>query len=156
MSIKLTIIMGGGGHTTEMLHILHTSSLPPPNAIITHPSSLPKLSFPNIYYITRPTLPNTRLNLISIFSYLFSTFKVFIKLRRCDYVLCNGPGICILFCFLQKIIGAKIIYIESLARYESLSVTGKCMEWIADLFVVQSKKLVMGRRKYYNFFFEEN
>ena len=44
-------------------------------------------------------------------------------------------------CFIGKLFKAKIIYIETLAKIDSLSITGKNVYKIADKFYVQWKSL---------------
>mmetsp|Transcript_26393 Transcript_26393/g.50130 ORF Transcript_26393/g.50130 Transcript_26393/m.50130 type:complete len:223 (+) Transcript_26393:236-904(+) len=66
-----------------------------------------------------------------------------------DVVLCNGPGTCIpivLAAFTMRVLGLKsvhIIYIESIARVDHLSLTGKILYHLrlSNLFLVQWEKL---------------
>lgn len=46
-----------------------------------------------------------------------------------------------IMCFVAKLFGAKIIYIESLAKTQSLSMTGKNVYRFADKFYVQWESL---------------
>lgn len=50
--------------------------------------------------------------------------------------LCSYP-----FCLLGKMLGAKVIYIESFARVVDASLTGKLVYKIADLFIVQWEEM---------------
>ena len=58
-------------------------------------------------------------------------------------VLCNGPGTCVPICaaaLLVRLLGIKyisIVYVESVCRVESLSLSGKIMLRLADHFLVQ-------------------
>ncbi|ESN98671.1 hypothetical protein HELRODRAFT_162122 [Helobdella robusta] len=63
---------------------------------------------------------------------------------RPDLLLCNGPGTCVPLCFILFLFRvlcilprSKIIFIESICRVKSLSLTGKILYHIADQFVVQ-------------------
>ncbi|GAA6099575.1 UDP-N-acetylglucosamine transferase subunit ALG14 homolog [Tachysurus ichikawai] len=62
-------------------------------------------------------------------------------------VLCNGPGTCIPLCtagLLSGILGFKrvlLVYVESICRVESLSLSGKILYHFADYFFVQWKPL---------------
>lgn len=155
MPKKLVIIMGGGGHSTEMHHILSTSTFPFHPIFITHPNPLPIIHSQFIFYISRPISIKQSHSVYTLYSYIQSTLKLVVHFGKCDYVLCNGPGICILFVVLQKMMGCKIVYVESIARCGKLSVTGWILEWVVDVFVVQSRGLVKNNRIYHNFFFEE-
>ena len=66
--------------------------------------------------------------------------------------LLNGPGTCCIINFWLKLLewliyipylsnGSNVVYIESLARIESLSLTGKILYLLADVFVVQWEEL---------------
>lgn len=62
-------------------------------------------------------------------------------------VLCNGPGTCIPLCvagLLLGILGMKkvlIVYVESICRVQTLSLTGKILYLISDYFFVQWSSL---------------
>lgn len=62
-----------------------------------------------------------------------------------DAVVTTGAAVAIPICFYAKILGKKVIYIESMARINSPSRTGKIIYKFADLFVVQWRELT----KYY-------
>lgn len=58
-------------------------------------------------------------------------------------VLCNGPGTCVPICvsaLLLGILGIKkviIVYVESICRVETLSLSGKILWHLSDYFIVQ-------------------
>ncbi|KIL00700.1 glycosyltransferase family 1 protein [Paxillus rubicundulus Ve08.2h10] len=60
-----------------------------------------------------------------------------------DLLILNGPGTCVTLCaaiVLNKLIGLpspKMIYVESFARVESLSLTGRILRHVVDRFIVQ-------------------
>ncbi|XP_013371931.1 PREDICTED: UDP-N-acetylglucosamine transferase subunit ALG14 homolog isoform X1 [Chinchilla lanigera] len=60
-----------------------------------------------------------------------------------DLVLCNGPGTCVPICIaalLLGILGIKkviIVYVESICRVETLSLSGKILIHLSDYFIVQ-------------------
>lgn len=65
-----------------------------------------------------------------------------------DVVLCNGPGTCVpvVYCaVLGKLCGVnthtRLIFIESFARVQSLSLTGMLVYPVVDRFIVQWKQL---------------
>jgi UDP-N-acetylglucosamine:LPS N-acetylglucosamine transferase len=64
-----------------------------------------------------------------------------------DLVVTTGAEICIPICFLAKLAGKKVVFIESLCRVESLSATGRIVYPIADLFLVQWPRLAAKYRK---------
>lgn len=58
-------------------------------------------------------------------------------------VLCNGPGTCVPLCVAALLLGlfgmkkVVIVYVESVCRVQTLSLTGKILYWLADYFFVQ-------------------
>lgn len=73
-------------------------------------------------------------------------FKILIK-ERPDVIISTGSEIAIPICYLGNFFGKRIIYIESLARVNELSGTGKLIYPIADLFLVQWEKLAKKYKK---------
>ncbi|KAJ7287472.1 glycosyltransferase family 1 protein [Mycena rebaudengoi] len=65
-----------------------------------------------------------------------------------DVLILNGPGTCFVLCiavYLNKFLGLsapRIIYIESFARVESLSLSGRLLYPFVDRFVVQWPQLL--------------
>lgn len=78
-----------------------------------------------------------------VFKFTFNIIKsLFIYMKfRPDVIVTTGAGCVVPMCYIGKIMGSKIIYIESFARVETLSMTGKSMYKIADLYFVQHKEL---------------
>ena len=93
----------------------------------------------------------------SFVSSIFPTLRSGLVALRCvcgwkpDLLLVNGPGTCLPVCVSAKVAGwlgliprCKIVYIESIARVEHLSLTGKILyrTRLADHFLVQWQKLM--------------
>ena len=66
---------------------------------------------------------------------LMSAWIVIIERPRT--IVCTGAGATYPMCRLGKLSGAKVIYIESFAKVDSPSVTGKMVYPFADHFLVQ-------------------
>jgi UDP-N-acetylglucosamine:LPS N-acetylglucosamine transferase len=64
------------------------------------------------------------------------SFNIAIK-KRPDVVITTGAGIVVFFCLFAKLFGAKLIFIESMARIESPTLTARMLYPFADLFFVQ-------------------
>lgn len=89
--------------------------------------------------------------LTTAFTSLFSLFYSIplVVNSHPDLVICNGPGTCIPVCFIVRlvrmfrVIETKIIFVESICRVKSLSLSGKILYnlRIADQLVVQWPEL---------------
>lgn len=71
---------------------------------------------------------------------IFKCIKIVLKFRP-DTVVSTGAHTGGIMCYIAKLFGSKIIYIETLAKTKNLSITGKNMYKIADKFYVQWKEL---------------
>lgn len=58
-------------------------------------------------------------------------------MERPDVVITTGAGIVVFFCVFAKLFGAKLIFIESMARVESPTLTARFLYPFSDLFIVQ-------------------
>jgi len=73
------------------------------------------------------------------FKLLFNCFKslfIYIKVRP-KYIVSTGSHTAGPMCCIGKILGSKIIYIETFANSKSKSVAGSLVYKFADLFIVQ-------------------
>ncbi len=73
------------------------------------------------------------------FKLLFNCFKslyLYIKIHP-DYIVTTGVHTAGPICCLGKILGTRIIYIETFANMTSKTITGKLLYPIADKFIVQ-------------------
>ncbi|XP_061859384.1 UDP-N-acetylglucosamine transferase subunit ALG14 homolog isoform X4 [Colius striatus] len=77
----------------------------------------------------------------TLYSFLYSlplTYKL-----KPDLILCNGPGTCVPVCVSALLLGllgikrAIIVYVESICRVETLSLSGKILYYFSDYFIVQ-------------------
>ncbi|KAL1122111.1 hypothetical protein AAG570_003517 [Ranatra chinensis] len=150
------VVMGSGGHTTEMLRItkhLNKERYTPRVYIVssTDTTTISRVlageDSSGTYTICK--IPRSRevkqSYLTSIFTTALSTVSSFpvVLWHRPQLVLCNGPGVCIPICavvFLAKalfLIDARIVFVESLCRVKSFSLTGKILMFFADKILVQ-------------------
>jgi len=59
-----------------------------------------------------------------------------------DVIITTGSGIAIPICILGRLLGKKIVFIETAAAVRVLSLTGKIIYPLAHLFIVQWKYLL--------------
>ena len=61
--------------------------------------------------------------------------------ERPDVVISTGAAVGCIMCFLGKLLGAKVIWVDSIANVERISLSGRMVRHIADLFLVQWSEL---------------
>lgn len=64
-----------------------------------------------------------------------------LRKERPDVVLSTGAALCVPFFVIGRVLGCRLVYVECLARVESLSLTGRLLYRLADEFFVQSSTL---------------
>lgn len=82
----------------------------------------------------------TKFHLLSyIPKFIFNIFKSgFLYIKYCpDYIITTGTHTAVPMCFIGKICGSKIIYIETFANISTKTQTGKIIYPISDKFIVQ-------------------
>ncbi|XP_002715893.1 UDP-N-acetylglucosamine transferase subunit ALG14 [Oryctolagus cuniculus] len=163
-SLSLVVVAGSGGHTTEILRLLESlsSAYSPRHYILadTDEMSAKKINSFELdranrdsstmrtrYYLHR--IPRSRevqqswlSTVISTLHSMWVSFPLIYRVKP-DLVLCNGPGTCVPICIsalLLGILGIKkviIVYVESICRVETLSLSGKILLHLSDYLVVQ-------------------
>ncbi|KAI5960082.1 ALG14 [Candida pseudojiufengensis] len=161
----ISIFLGSGGHTGEMLKLtskldlndIKTTWIYSKGDIATL-NQIKQKGFANTKSIHRAknvgdSIPK------AIFNSIYSIIDAFITLYnvKSDLIIMNGPGTSFILAFaifIMKFFGlnsTKIIYIESLARSKKLSLTGRLILPISDRFIVQWENLAnqYNRVEYY-------
>ena len=62
--------------------------------------------------------------------------------ERPDVVVCTGVLATVPFCLIAQLMGAKLVYIESFAKTDSPTMTGKLLSKRADRFYVQWESML--------------
>lgn len=150
---SIMVVLGSGGHTWEMINVLSRlnwqkylpiyiigySDFHSLNDIIYFENKLEREYFYERIIRPKENWEKTyslKVLLKSIYCF-FKSFKLFYQYKP-DYILANGPSICvpIIICgwFLKKLgyINTKLIYVESAARVNNLSISAKIIKNIVD------------------------
>ena len=133
---KLLLVCSSGGHFRE-LHLLDNFWKKYERVWVTFDKqdTQGSLNDEKCYYAFHPTNRNIK-NLIRNF---FLAIKI-LRNEKPDVIVSTGAGVAIPFFYLGKVFGSKTVYIESIARINSASLTGKVIAPVCDLVVVQWKE----------------
>ena len=155
--IATLVVLGSGGHTAEMLRLITDFDFGRygPLTLVTastDTTSRPKAEreLPREALATArwAEIPRAREVGQSFGSSVPSTLHALwacvhlIWTASPDLVLVNGPGTCVPVAVLARLAGARVVFVESWCRVESLSLTGRIMYWVAHRFVVHWPELV--------------
>ncbi|MBW2370104.1 MAG: hypothetical protein JRH15_19715 [Deltaproteobacteria bacterium] len=144
--MKLLVVLGEGGHTAELLNLIDLlGNRYDYHYIISQEDNLSaaRIRHPgHIYRLPRPRGKNTGA-LSSFLITLSCSIKAFGILQRLrpKAILSTGPAIVVPAALVGKLFKTKIIFIETGSRIMTLSMTGRIMYHIADLFFVQWPQL---------------
>jgi beta-1,4-N-acetylglucosaminyltransferase len=136
---KICFIASTGGHF-EQLMMLKPLMKKYDSFIVTEKTEYTTKSLDvNQYYLTQIN----RREFAFIFKMIINTLKslrIFLK-EKPDMVVSTGVLATIPMCIITKIFKKKLIYIESFAKINSPTLTGKLLYKYADQFYVQWKEL---------------
>ena len=154
--IATLVVLGSGGHTAEMLRLITDFDFDRygPLTLVTAATDttsranaereLPREALATARWAAIPrarevgqsfgsSVPST-LNALFACVHLIWTAAP-------ELVLVNGPGTCVPVAVLARLTGARVVFVESWCRVESLSLTGRIMYWVAHRFVVHWPEL---------------
>ena len=93
-----------------------------------------------IYYGYTPT----DRNIVNLFRNIFLAVKIIFK-EKPDVIVSTGAALAVPFCYVGKIFGCKVIYLESFAKINTPTLSGKMVYPISNLFLIQWESM----RKHY-------
>ncbi|XP_036377708.1 UDP-N-acetylglucosamine transferase subunit ALG14 homolog [Megalops cyprinoides] len=160
-SVSMLVVAGSGGHTTEILRLVESlsQSYSPRHYVIADTDKMsedkirtletskseadaePKFTIHRIPR-SREVRQSWSSSVLTTLNALLYSVPLVFRLRP-DVVLCNGPGTCVPLCAAGLLLGALgvkkvlIVYVESICRVETLSLSGKILYHLSDYFFVQ-------------------
>jgi beta-1,4-N-acetylglucosaminyltransferase len=146
--LHVLVVLGEGGHTKQcirLVDLLGSSRFRYSYVLVSgdHVSAQHVRVPGPMYPIARPANVKSHLltRLIRLPLCMVQASAIIARARP-DVVLSTGPGVAVPVCVMAKLIGSRVIYIESYSRVRTLSLTGRLMRHIADLFFVQWEDLL--------------
>ena len=132
--MKICFTASSGGHTEELSQLKEL--IKESDFVITEKSDFMVVDWcEKVYFVSQ--INRKEILFIPKFLILFiKSLCIFIK-EKPDCIISTGALATVPVCIWAKLMRKKIIYIESFARVDEGSLTGKIMYKIADLFIVQ-------------------
>ena len=145
--IHVLVVTGEGGHTKQclrLIELLGTANYRYSYVVVAEdPVTLAKIRVPGaVHRVARPgsTKSTLAVRLARLPRCTLESGLAVLRARP-DAVLTTGPGVAVPVCAIAKLLGARIIYVESFSRVRRLSLTGRLLSRLADLFFVQWEEL---------------
>jgi len=140
--MKLLIVFGEGGHTKQLLNLVSLWGESYEYAyLMTAQDRIAATHLPipgPTYHVIRPRNKRDKLPLAAVKTLIAVGQSLIVLMRaRPQAIISAGPAIAVPVSVVGKLLGKKIIFIESASRVSRLSLTGRIMYHWADLFFVQ-------------------
>ena len=134
--VKICVTCSSGGHLTQALIV--TESLHGDKFFVTFydPRVSSLLKGYKYYLVTHP-----RHNPFLLVKNCLDALKILLK-EKPNLIISTGADVTVGICILGKLMGTKIIYIESGGNVYTPSLTGRIIYPFADLFIIQWKPML--------------
>lgn len=137
-NIKICITCSAGGHFSEALKA--TELIQYDKYYVTYrTSSIESFTRKNrVYFVTHPRHGGVLVRLLFFIKNSIESLMILLK-EKPDLIISTGADVAVSTCILGKLMGVKLIYIESGGYVTTKSVSGRLVYPFADLFLVQWK-----------------
>ena len=135
--LHICLAASAGGHLTQLLKLESGWNGYNTFCVTTSDIVLEKLQKHGKVYVVGEC---NRRHLLKVLLVSIRCIRIILK-ERPDVVISTGAAAGCIMCFLGKMIGAKIIWVDSITNIERLSLSGRLVRHIADLFLTQWQHL---------------
>ena len=138
--VKICFAASTGGHYEQLLML--KPLMEKNDSFILTEKTLYNVEVQNIktYYLKQVNRKEKSFIFKMIYNSILS-LKIYLN-EKPNYIICTGVLAMIPMCILVKLIGGKLIYIESFAKVTSPTQTGKLLYRFADKFYVQWESML--------------
>lgn len=141
---KVLFISSTGGHLNELLQLKGLFDECDFTLITEKTKSNLKLQdiYPKrIHYLIHGSKEHLLAYCIKFPLNIIKSFFLFLKIRP-QYIISTGAHTAVPMCYIGKLFGCKIIYLETYANIKTRSLSGRLVYPIADLFLVQWESML--------------
>lgn len=135
--MKICLVASAGGHLSQLLKLANSWSEYETFCVTTTGVVREKLrKFGRVYIVGECN-----------WQHPWRVIKVFVRCIRIVFwekpnvVISTGAAAGCMVCFVAAIIGARVVWIDSITNTERISLSGRMVRYIADLFLVQWPEL---------------
>jgi UDP-N-acetylglucosamine:LPS N-acetylglucosamine transferase len=136
--LKICLAASAGGHLTQLLKLARCWAEYDAIFVTTGEAVAGELAKRGVVYVVGECNRSMLFKTVCVF---LRCVKIVLK-ERPDVILSTGAATGCMLCFLGKLRGAKVVWMDSITNTEKLSLSGRMVRHIADLFLVQWPQLV--------------
>ncbi len=131
--MKICLVASAGGHLSQLLKIVPAAEGYEVFVVTTSEAVRKNLTQFGQVHVVGECNRQHGLQVVRVF---LACWRI-LRRERPDVVLSTGAAAGCLCCFLGKLRGAKIVWVDSITNVDRLSLSGRLVRYIADLFLVQ-------------------
>ena len=136
--MRICLAASAGGHLSELLQLRECWRGWEHFFVTTSELVVSRLNGSSRVYVVGEANRRQPLRLIAM---LYRCLRVIVR-ERPDVVVSTGAAPGCLMCLMAKLTGARIIWLDSLANVDRISMSGRIVRRFADIFLVQWPHLV--------------
>lgn len=137
-NLRICLAASAGGHTSQLLKLVESWNGHDTFYVTTTEVMREKLKTFGTVYVVGECNRQHPLRVIRV---LRRCIKILLK-ERPDVVISTGAAAGCMLCLVGKMLGAKVVWIDSITNVERISLSGRMVRHVADLFLVQWPELV--------------
>jgi UDP-N-acetylglucosamine:LPS N-acetylglucosamine transferase len=141
--LRICLAASAGGHISQLLKLATSWNEYETFCVTTTEVVRDKLSKSGEVYVVGECNRQHPLRVVAVF---LRCGRIIFK-EKPDVVISTGAAAGCMLCFLGKIIGAKVVWVDSITNVERISLSGRMVRYIADLFLVQWPELASRYKK---------
>jgi UDP-N-acetylglucosamine:LPS N-acetylglucosamine transferase len=135
--LRICLAASAGGHISQLLRLAESWKGYDSLFVTTTEVVLEKLQqHGRVYFVGECN----RQHPIRVVKVLMRCIRIVLR-ERPDVVISTGAAVGCMVCFLGKTMGAKVIWVDSITNVEQISLSGRMVRYISDLFLVQWPEL---------------
>lgn len=139
--LKVGLVASAGGHLVELLKVAEPCIGPKTFAVTTADMVQNAFAGAARTYVVGEC---NRLHPFRVAAVLLRCVRILWR-ERPDVIISTGAAVGCMMCLLAKILGAKVIWLDSITNVDQPSLSGRLVRPFADLFLVQWPELTGGR-----------
>ncbi|MCX5638269.1 MAG: UDP-N-acetylglucosamine--LPS N-acetylglucosamine transferase [Planctomycetota bacterium] len=135
--LRICLVASAGGHTTQLLKLAESWTGHETFYITTTKVVVEQLQrYGNIYIVGECN----RKHFLRVIIVFVRCMKIILR-EKPDVVISTGAAVGCIVCFLGKLFGATVVWVDSITNVDRISLSGRMVRHIADLFLVQWPEL---------------